>query len=103
MQINKWIFSKPTYMVNNKAICSEINVGTPDQTILEAHVKHITKILYEKKVHQILEQLVMKEHLWSKIYMRHPNKELHKSSLELYNALPQNIKALPPSKIKRKR
>ena len=41
-----------------------------------------------------------------KIYMRHPNKELHKSSLdkqvELYNALPLNIKALPPSKITRK-
>ena len=41
-----------------------------------------------------------------KIYMRHPNEELHKSSLdkqvELYNLLPLNIKALPPSKIKRK-
>ena len=81
-------------------------MGTPDQTILKAHVKQITKILYEKEVHQIPEQLVMKEHLGSKIYMRHPNKELHKSSLDkqvkLYNALPLNIKALPPSKIKRK-
>ena len=52
-------------MVNHEAICSEINVGTPDQTILKAHVKHITKILYEKEVHQILEQLVMKERLGS--------------------------------------
>ena len=50
-------------MVNHEAICSEINVGTPDQTILKAHVKHITKILYKKEVHQILEQLVMKERL----------------------------------------
>ena len=65
MRINKWIFSKPTYMVNHEAICSEINLGTPNQTILKAHVKHITKILYEKEVHPILEQLVMKEHLGS--------------------------------------
>ena len=106
MRINKWIYQKPTYLKKYSEICEEIGVDHPEQKILKTNTKYITKIIQEKEVSQILNQLKIHERTGTKIYIKNPQKQNSKSSLirhiRLYNALPPELKRLNPIQMKRK-
>ena len=85
-------------------ICEEINIEPPSQQLIK--IKYISKILHEREVDQILEKFVINPRVGTKIYMRDPHKMNSKASLirhiNLYNALPLELKMLNPERLKRR-
>merc|ERR1711954_343361 len=94
------------YLVLYSIICKEIQVEEPAQKILNNNTKFICKLMFEKKVTQILNSLIMYNRIGSQVFIANPQKNPSKSSLiklmKLYNALPLKIKILTPQKLKRK-
>ena len=82
----------------------------PNRTARAKTVKfniiYISKIIYKKKVHQILNKLIINPRIGTKIHMRDPLKPNSRSSLsrhiKLYNALPLDLKSLNPNRLRRK-
>ena len=91
MKVNKWIFKRSTYRKKHEDICKEIKNEPPDQKILKANVRYITKVIYEREVKQLIDMLTIKPNSKSSL-IRH---------LKLYNALPNDIKLSNPMKIRR--
>merc|ERR1711954_500584 len=96
MSIYKWIYNKNTYMVRYSIICKEIHVEELAQKILENNTKFICKLMFEKKVTQILNSLIINNRIGSQVFIANPQKNSSKSALikliKLYNALPLEIK-----------
>ena len=106
MRINKWILRENCFRKKNREVCGKIKVDEPEQAYLKANVLHIIKIIKEREVDQMLDKLAMNNRLGSKIYIKEPHKPSSKSSIirhiELYNALPFELKSMKISSIKRK-
>ena len=106
MRINKWILRENCFLKKNSEVCEKIKVDEPEQAYLKANVLHIIKIIKEREVDQMLDKLAMNNRLGSKIYIKEPHKPSSKSSIirhiELYNALPFELKSMKISSIKRK-
>ena len=82
----------------------------PNKTARAKTVKsnfiYISKRIYKKKVHQILNKLIINPTIGTKIYMRDPLKPNSRSSLsrhiKLYNALPLHLNSLNPNRLRKK-
>ena len=74
MRVYKWIYQKPTFIKKYEEICAEIGVDSPKQQILKTNTKYITKIMHDREVDQILNQLKINNRLGSTIYFRNPHK-----------------------------
>ena len=87
-------------------MCAKLKVDEPEQSFLKANVIHILKIIKDREVGQIIEKLSINNRLGSKIYFKDSQKPSSRSSLirhiDLYNALPFDLKSMKISSIKRK-
>ena len=74
--------------------------------ILNNNTKFICKLMFEKKVTQILNSIIINNRIGSQVFIANPQKNSPKSALikliKLYNALPLEIKILTPQKLKQK-
>ena len=106
MQINKWIINENCFKKRYTKICKAIKVDDPSQIILKNNIAHICKLISEKEVGQLMDKLIINKHTGSKIYMRDPQKPSAKSLLtrhiDLYNALPFELKTLKIPVLKRR-
>ena len=106
MRIYKWIYNRPTFKTKYTEICRDIKLEPPDQKILKANVRYITKIMYDKDVDQICDMMHINKRIGTKIYLKQPHKISSKASLvrhiSLYNALPLDLKLLNPQQNKQK-
>ena len=106
MRINKWILRENVFKKANKDVCAKLRVDEPEQSFLKANTIHILKIMKDREVDQVLEKLSINNRLGSKIYMKDPQKPSSRSALirhiDLYNALPVDLKAMKIESVKRK-
>ena len=106
MRIYKWAYNKNTYMKKYSEICQELKVDEPQQKLLKTNTRFICKIMQEKKVDQLLSCLIINPRTGTKVYLADPHKNNSRSALvrhiSLYNSLPQDLKMLNPSRLKRK-
>ena len=106
MCINKWILRENCFRKANSEVCAKLKVDEPEQSYLKANVLHILKIIKDREVDQIMDKLAINNRLGSKIYIKEPHKPSSRSSLirhiELYNALPFELKSMKIASIERK-
>ena len=88
----------------NSEICNEIKVKEPSQTLLKNNAKFICKLMYEKKVVNLIDLMIINPRIGTKVYLADPQKQHSKSAIirlvHLYNALPLELKALNPQRLK---
>ena len=93
-------------MTKYKDICQEIRVEPPPQKLLKNNAKFICKIMYEKRVQQILDLMIINPRIGTQVYMVDPHKNNSKSAIirhvQPYNTLPLDIKILNSERLKRK-
>ena len=106
MKINKFIYNKNTYMKRYEDICQDIRVELPAQKLLKLNTRFICKLMFEKRVVQIIDFLIINPRTGTKIYLADPQKTSSRSAIirliSLYNALPLELKLLNPDRLKRK-
>ena len=74
MKIYKWIYNRNTYMVKYSDICLDVKVEEPSQKLLKNNTKFICKIMFKKKVEQILNLFIINPRTGSKVYLVDPQK-----------------------------
>ena len=106
MTINKRIYNRNTYMTKYKDICHDIQEDEPKQLLLKTNTKFICKLMTECKVDQLLNLMIINVRLGSKVYMADPHKQGLKAAIirlvQLYNALPLELKSLNQQRLKQK-
>ena len=106
MKINKWVLKENCFRKKNKEVCEKIKVDEPDQIFKKTNIIYICKIMRDKACDQILNKLIINKRAGSKIYIKAPHKPSSKSSLvrhiDLFNALPFELKTAKITSIKRR-
>ena len=108
MRINRQMTSNPLGLISRNAICNYLKIDTPRQDIIKSNFTLIHKFLKRKQPEQILNKLQIPKRSSGKIYVKGKNKSERTrrspldAGIQLYNALPQNVKVLPCKVLKKK-
>ena len=96
MRINKWIYGKSIFRLENEIICKSIGNILPEQEILHASAKFIHKFINQKEKSSINDYIGRPTHSTSNIFHKNPKKKLYKTAfqhhLHLYYQIQSTIK-----------
>ena len=108
MRVNKSMFSNVEGLRSTNAICNKLKIDDPRQDLIKASFKFIHKIIENKKPDQIVRNLKIPKRKTSKVYLAGGTRSIRNirspinSAVELYNAIPPDVRMLSHKKLKTK-
>merc|ERR1711954_216250 len=83
MRINKIIYGKKYFKVNNEKICKEIGMQDPEVEIVKASAKAIHKLMYNQKTPSLKKLITRTNRSTSNYYHLTPKKKTYRTTLEV--------------------